>query len=282
MSDIDTSAPKNFIRPSALIDIDRCPMYYYLRWEATTVVRDSNFHTTFGTLLHNAIMQFYMLRQSIDFYDAVSTVMMQLMKDSHGYEGPPPKDRYSLLRTFLYFTEKYKDELFQVLHLDGVPALEQRRNVTTEYSCTNGDPWVISMQMDRVVTLGDMVFIYDTKTSSRMWNDASFQEYERSHQVFAYMFGAQLLPTPPMWLYIEGVQILANDSRFTRRPIAISPDRLNYWATALLPMLLQTIDSCREAATWPQRFASCVTRYGVCPFWHRCAGVGEIQDETNV
>lgn len=264
------------IRPSALVDVDACDYLYYLRWEFRSEttgevgLRHKDHHTEFGTMLHYAIQTFYALRKRRGFETAVMVATKVLLRRSFGYEGAPPKDRYTLLRTFIYYTEYYRDEASEVTVYAGRRIIEYRYEYDTGIKTEDGEPWYISMQVDRLMTFQGGIGIFDIKTTKFSLDDKYFMQWERSQQMYSYFLGGSALPIPPSFIVVDGVQILVNDSRFSRRIIPISDAQVNDWAHEKLSEMLKAVERGRKTGVWPQRFASCMTRYGPCRFWDHC------------
>lgn len=261
--------PPHVLRPSALVDFDKCEYYYYLQW-VVPWPRTDNHHTAFGTLFHDAVETYYRLLPRRGYDTAVHVATKRLLRKSHGYVGESPKDRYNLIRTFVYYTTHYQHEVGRVVAFGRRPILEYRFEFDTGIQSFTGENWCISMQIDRLMNTAGADDIHDIKTTKAVLDDRFFAGWSRSCQAYTYQLGANVLPNSSRWICIDGVQILANDSRFQKRPINISPAKLKHWTATTLAARLEQLNRCYQTNIWPQRFSSCEGRYGRCSHWDHC------------
>lgn len=146
-------------------------------------------------------------------------------------------------------------------------------------------------KLDRPIEANGQNLIEDHKTASRMENDY-FRQWELDNQMIGYAVLAELVTQKE----VAGVRInlhvvRKNDSVFERRTIRFSKERLRDWCVNY-DRWLEKIEHAQEraiglvtwedpphvdkqiaagAAAYPQNFAACAGKYGMCTYASVCS-----------
>src|SRR5580704_18013074 len=105
-----------------------CPRYYQYTMLDGWVTRDDSVHLRFGIEYHHALQDYDLSRASgIDHTDAVHDVVREiLVRISDWAPDHKTKTRSSLVRTVIWYLDKFKDDPAKTFILsDGKPAVEQ-------------------------------------------------------------------------------------------------------------------------------------------------------------
>lgn len=258
------------LRQSELSDMDKCPRLYFFNWIAPTAGSIDNVHTKFGTLVHLGIETYYKLKARRGHNIAVRVAVKRVLRASYGFVGENPKTRYTLLRTVVFYTEHYKNQKLDAKQYAGQAFVEYRLELDTQIPSFNGESWLISCGLDRVMEQSCSNYIMDIKTTKMQLDDRYFAAFKRDVQTFTYTLAGNTIKDPPEGLMIEGIQLLVNDTRFQRRPIDLPTQVVDDWAAHSLPLLLSQLNQAFTEGIWPQHLSSCNGRYGPCPHFDTC------------
>lgn len=137
-------------------------------------------------------------------------------------------------------------------------------------------------RLDRIIEANGQYLIEDHKTASRMETNY-FKQWELDNQMIGYAVLAELVTGQP----IAGVRInlhvvRKSDSVFERRTIRFSKERLQDWCKNYDIWLARIEESKRQleiraeaefdlAPAYPQNFAACAGKYGMCTYHEVCS-----------
>lgn len=137
-------------------------------------------------------------------------------------------------------------------------------------------------KLDRIIEVNGQYLIEDHKTASMMRNDY-FKMFEMDNQMIGYSVLAELVTGAQ----IAGVRINAHivrksDSVFERRTIPFTQERLRAW-NQNYDRWLARIEWAMEdpkPESFPQNFAACAGKYGMCTYADVCAMPPRLQQVT--
>ena len=260
-----------------------CLRKYYYNMIRCVKPRHQSVHLLFGGIYASALQHFYLFRFSGDDIDtALSKVVRQALTDSWDFDAghpkvfdDPKKTRSALIRTIVWYVEQFgieSEDGLQTYQLQsGKPAVEL--SFTVELT----DDILLCGHLDRVVTMGDHLYVMDQKTTGGTVGTYYFNQFSPHNQMSGYSFAGQaVLRAPIRGVIIDAAQIAVNFTRFERGITTRSKDQLQEWRESAL----DTIDRARHASEvdkWPMNAASC-GNYGGCPFRPICSSAPQVRE----
>ena len=154
--------------------------------------------------------------------------------DGIAFRNSKVRSRYHLFRALVWYFEHYRNDAFEVLHLqDGAPAVEYSFRVPVGQELSDGTELLLSGHFDRVILFNDEPYIVDTKTTksiTRQWKAG----FDLSHQMTGYTLGGKLvLPSPAVGVFIEGVCRQVTAVKFDRFPTRRTPGQMEEYRDLL-------------------------------------------------
>jgi hypothetical protein len=263
---------------SSLAAFLKCPRYYQLNTLEGWTLRDGdNVHLRFGSVYANALQRYYVSRhEGADREEAIREAVRLALIETWDGDGPwesshPAKDRFTLIRTIVWYFEEFRDDL-PIFEVDGHPAVEQPFSIEVD----NGNVFVGTL--DRGVLYSDAKFIMDQKTTGSAIGKYYFEGYKPDTQMSMYTFaGRAVFDTPIKGVIIDAAQIMVSFSRFGRAITYRTDAELEEWYHDTLA----TIERAREMTRkqhFPMNPASC-GNYGGCVFRRICSRSPEVRKQ---
>ena len=294
-----TNAAFSHLSPGLQLAIDShslgafktCPRWYYYTIVLGLQPRAESVHLTFGLLMHKAREVYYKARAAGAGYEeaveaAVSDALISTYNPSlrrPWISDDPNKNRWTLLRTIIWYLDKYKNDAIETATLaDGTAATELHFQFDSGFRTKRGEVWEFCGWIDRIGTLNGLAYIDDLKTSKNTIGQFWFDKFTPFNQFSMYVTAGQVVwKVPVQGLIVDGVQVAVTFSRFERglvpRPAAVVAEWIEaqgFW----LKQMEQAAEAGAEAETegrdaasaWPMNDTSC-DRYGGCPARKICA-----------
>lgn len=254
-----------------------CPRKYYYSMIEGWRSRGTATPLTFGLHYHSSLEKFDHLRSEGQSYeDALDGAVQHCLFISHGWESDDPnRNRYTLLRSIIWYLEHFKDDPARTIILsNGKPAVELsfRLDLTDEI--------VICGHLDRVVEFQDSLYVMDRKTTKTTISSYYFDQYSPDNQMSLYTAASQIIyKTPVKGVIIDAAQVAVGFTRFERGFTHRTGEQIEEWiyATKQHITLAQTMADLAEqdhpddpAAAWPMNDKSC-HNYGGCVFRKICS-----------
>lgn len=256
--------------------LKECPRKYQYMMLMNYQPRGSSLHLSFGIAYHSALELFTRtLITTNDFNLAQLTALnFALSWDETPYllhKDFNLKNRKTLSRTVVWWTEHYKEDTTPVHILDnGSPAVELSFRLELDKLTPDGSSYLLCGHLDRVVELAGDLWFLDYKTTKSPLTDHYYSQYNPSNQMSTYFAAAQVvLHREARGGIIDAVQLLVGGSRFDRRPIRRTPNQLTEWHSDLHWWLDQALRFA-ETNIYPMNDKSC-GNYGGCPFISICS-----------
>lgn len=252
----------------------KCQRYYYYKMIRGLQPNHLSVHLLFGGLYATALEHFYLHRaegDSID--DALRKVVREALESSWDGDGPKvfdhvAKTRPNLIRTIIWYVEQFAEETDDGItthHLEsGKPAVE------LSFTIEANDEIYFCGHLDRVVRMGDQLFIADQKTTGGTVGTYFFNNFSPDMQMSLYSWaGRAVLHSPIRGVIIDAAQIAVNFTRFERGITTRSVDQLDEWYDTAMYTIEETNRNVREQR-FPMNLASC-GNYGGCEFRGICS-----------
>lgn len=280
-----------------------CPRLYQLTMIEGWVPRGESLHLKFGILYHSSLERFDRLRaEGRDFESAVRGALRTLLEstweradadtDPTGMaipaisrpwdSGDSYKNRATLVRAFLWYTMQFREDPAETVILaNSKPAVELTFKMELDFGPNlsylddpdiqqfEGQPYVLSGHIDRLVRFLDGLYVTDRKTTKSSLYSGYFDQYTPDNQMSLYSLAAQVVfNTPVKGVIIDAVQIAVGFSRYSRGMAYRTPAQLEEWL-ADTRIWLKHAEGYATDYYWPMNDKSC-GQYGGCKFRDIC------------
>lgn len=240
-------------------------------------------HPEFGINYHSILEHFD--RRKAEGMDFIPN-QREAMREALSWDDSPftqhrdfgLKNRFTLARTAFYYTDHFRDDPAETVRLaDGSPAVELSFRLEVERRTPDGDPYLYCGHLDRLVSYNDRLWWMDRKTTKSALDESYFATYTPDNQMTGYFFASQVfLSEPAKGGLVDAVQLLANGSRFQRRPLHRSEGELEDWLKDLY-FFFSLAEQFAESGHWPMNDKAC-NNYGGCPFRPICSKPKELRE----
>jgi PD-(D/E)XK nuclease superfamily len=264
--------------------LKRCPRYFQLTIEDGWQGRKSNVHLRFGLEYHQALQEYEIFRvKGQDHKQAVFSAVKALairLKDypkieGNGKRSENVKTKAGLIRTVIWYLEKFKDDTAKTVILDnGKPAVELSFRFELSFGpimdTPSTQPYLLCGHLDRVVTFSGDVYLMDHKTSTTTLGSYYFDQFEPDNQMSLYSVAANVIFGSPLkGVIVDAAQVAQDWSRFVRGFTYRTPGQLQEWLKDLSFWLTQAT-TYSMLNYWPMNDLAC-DKYGGCPFRGICS-----------
>ncbi len=261
-----------------------CPRWYYYSIVCGWEPKLENVHFIFGILVHSARERYYHARAKGDEHrQALRKTLAWLLEVTWNKSllrpwssDHPTKKRGTLIRTVVWYLEKYADDPMQTIILEnGKPAVELSFQFDSGFETADGERWSLCGHMDRLASLNDHIYIDDLKTTAYTISASFFNQFTPHNQFSLYVLASRVVWKQRVeGLIVDGAQVAAGFSRFERAFVPRSEAQLEEWLNAT-GWWMRQMEACASdaralealgldvAAAWPQNEASC-GQYGGC------------------
>ena len=239
----------------------------------------------YGLMTHAGNERFAKLRANgEDHKTAVrNTVRFLLEKtgtyDEHGdwvpWEPTEPKEqkrrsRFSIIRTFVWYSEHYKNEKIETYILpDGRAAVELSFRIILPMVAPWGEDYFYCGHIDRVVRSQGLLYILEAKHTTYALDDDYFKKYSPDGQISGYNVGGNvILPEPVVGAIIDAAQIGVNFCRFKKGSAFRSRDQDEEWMRDTMALIGEA-EKCAKEDYWPKDESAC-HHFGGCEFRNVC------------
>lgn len=254
-----------------------CPRLYQYTMLEGWQARGESVHLRFGIEYHHALQDYDLSRAAgISHNDAVHDTIRELMVRTADFDSDhKTKTRESLIRTTVWYLDKFKDDPAQTFILpSGKPAVEQSFRFELEWGPQSEQgahqKYLLSGHLDRVVTYNDDLFVMDRKTTSYAPTEWYFSKYEPDNQMSLYALASKVvLDAPVRGVIIDAAQIKEDETIFGRGFTYRTPDQLTEWV-ADLHYWFALAEQYAVAGHWPMNDTAC-DKFGGCRFRQICS-----------
>ncbi len=269
------------VNSSSLGPFKTCPRQYYYKiicgWEGA----NRSVHLTFGTLVHKGLGDYEILKtEGKSHEEALDEVLTWALKVTWNKElgrgwisGHAEKNRLSLLRTLVWYLDRYQDNTgIEVLRFpNGTLAVEIDFEFDSGWVCeATGEHGTFIGKLDRLVKIGGENYVLDTKTTTYPLGLDWFKKFTPDNQFSLYpLAGSVVLDQPVRGLILDGVQVGATFARFERGPVPRGEAFLDEWLMDS-HYWLDFMAKCAQDSYWPMNDRGC-GMFGGCEFREVCS-----------
>lgn len=258
---------------TSLSTFKACPRKYQYSILQGWAPKSESVHLTFGILYHKVLEVYDHHRALGDSHDkATIAAVKYIMIASKDFKSDDPnKNRYTLVRSAVWYLEQFKDDPFKTIILaNGKPAVELSFRFSLDIVTPHGEPYLYSGHLDRLAedALGDL-YVMDRKTTKSTISSNFFDKFNPNNQMSGYTAGAKITFAKPVkGVVIDGAQIAVGFTRFARGFSLRTQDQLDEWLDEVAYFIKQA-EGFTKADYWPKNDTSC-DMYGGCHFRDIC------------
>ena len=274
-----------------------CPRLYYYHMIEGWRGKGENIHLRFGIEYHQALQDYDVSRaQGIKHVDAVHDTLRCLLGRivdwdpiaSEGKRSEELKTKPALIRTVLWYLDKFEDDPAQTVILEnGKPAVEVsfRFEMSTGPQANNPDntPYLLCGHLDRIVDFGGELYVMDRKTTTGTATPWFFNQFEPNNQMTLYSLASQIVIKAPIrGVIIDAAQIGRDKSgvdysRFVRGFTYRTAAHLDEWVQDLKFWTSQA-ENYANFNYWPMNDTAC-DKYGGCKFREICSKSPQVREQ---
>lgn len=259
-----------------------CPRKYQLKMLEHWAPRGERIHLDFGIMYHSALEEFDKAKaQGATHEDATHAAIRRAMLDSKNFIGTAGKDREAapkgniksretLIRAIVWYLEHFRDDHAKTLILDnGKPAVELSFKMELPFSTTDGEPFIACGHLDRVVEMGEEIYVLDRKTTGSTISSYYYNQFNPNNQISLYTLASKIiLPKVAAGVIIDACQLAVGFARFHRGITLRTPGQLDEWLQDFGNWLARA-EAFAAQGYWPMNDTAC-GNYGGCEFQEVC------------
>ncbi len=272
--------------------LKECPRKYQYHMVEGRRSRGEAIHLEYGILYHGALEQYDRLKAiGMDHEEALRAVVRDVLsltwRDGKPWRGAidlPSEDKASLknrenlIRTIVWYLDKFKDDPAKTVLRDGKPLVELHFQFEIDDGIAFNIPYSLCGYLDRIVEFQGQQFVMDRKTTTQTLGSYYFDQFDPDNQMSLYTVASQVaFHTPVKGVIVDAAQIAVGFSRFVRSFVFKTSDQIEEWLKDLKFWLRQA-KRYAEANYWPQNDKSC-HKYGGCPFREICSKSPSVRDK---
>ena len=267
---------------TSLSQLKTCPRLYYYQMIEGWAPQEDSVHLRFGIEYHHALQDYDLsIAAGVLHNDAVHDVLRELLIRTVDFASEhKAKTRDSLVRTVIWYLDKYKDDAAQTLILsNGKPAVELSFRFELDWSAPNhAQPYLLSGHLDKAVTFNDEIFVMDHKTTAYEPSSYFFDKFEPDNQMTLYtLAGKIVLDAPVRGVIIDAAQVKEDWSRFGRGFTFRTPDQLEEWHNDL-HYWFALAEQYATLNVWPMNDTAC-DKFGGCRFRKICSKSPSVREQ---
>lgn len=277
---------------TSITALKRCPREYYYNIVCGVTPTAESIHLRFGIVYHAALERYDRAKcEGMDHESALLEAVKYALVNTWEARLNRPwisdhdtKNRFSLVQTIVDYLDHFtgdNEALITVRMPDGQPAVELSFSFKTNYMTPFGQPYAYNGHIDRLVTMHDMTYITDRKTTGLPLNDSYYSQYTPNNQMSGYDFAGQMIFKEPIHgLIIDAVQITKKQdlihTTFSRKIINRTDGQREEWYRDL-GIYISLAESYSRANYWPMNDQSCVRGFFKCPYFSICVNGPEVR-----
>lgn len=186
-----------------------------------------------------------------------------------GFTEDPLKNRATLLRTFVWYVDQYREDACETAMLpSGKPAVEVAFEFDSGVSGVADEQVTFVGTIDRIVTFNGATFVSDTKTSSNA-KYLTARNYTPDGQFSLYVAAASVcFGIEADGILLDGIEVGPNATSFRREIVPRPREVIEEWLDDAR-VHLRRLSEAFARNEWPQNDAAC-GMYGGCRFRGVC------------
>lgn len=268
-----------------------CPRYYFYNIiMGYTLTGEMSADLKFGILLHSSAELYDRLMARGATHEEATLEAFKFAVNSTWDDelkrpwvsDEPTKTRNTLLRTIVWYLDRYKDENLKTHILpDGRPAVElpfrfSLNNLILDgFKSPDDEEYLLCGYLDKVVSWNEELWIRDIKTTKYELDEIYFRQYTPNNQISQYsVAGSVVLHQHVDGVIIDGIQVQVNGSKFLRKQISRSPAMLERWLHDFY-FRIKEAEFYAQKQYYPMNPRSCGWGKNKCQYWSVCSSEPE-------
>jgi hypothetical protein len=267
----------------------QCPKLYEYQMIQGYQPKGDNPHLKFGLVLHSALEMYDKLtiKGGWQREDAILEVVRHTLLETGSYREFPDepkarfvpwhsdhtiKNRENLVRSVIWYLDHYEQDPAKVEVLaNGMPAVELSFRFSIDKLAPNGEPYMLSGHLDKVVYFAESMYVQDKKTTGHPITDSFFNGFDLDDQMTIYTIAGKVVKGMPIrGIMIDGVHVAVGFTSFLRGFTYRQEAQLEEWLGDL-NITLNQAETFANAGYWPRNTRSCnhymdSKGFGGCPF----------------
>jgi len=259
--------------------LKECPRKYQLAIIEGYEQRVRNVHLAFGIWLHEAKEQYDSARaDDLSYEEAVLRSVRHIMCATWNSELKRPwasddshKNRFTLVRTVVWYLTEYKDDPIETLRLaNGKAAVELSFSFESPFIANSGEKFLICGHMDRFGKIGTPAWVCDVKSTKYSLDERYFAQFTPHNQFTIYTLAARVVYSIPVQgLIVDAAQVAVTFSRFERRQVYRDEAQLDEWLQGF-GVYVKQAEYYARMNYWPLNETSC-NKFSGCQFRQVCS-----------
>ena len=234
--------------------------------------KDTAIPLEFGILYHSALELYDKERvKGTDHESAQERAVLEALVRGKDFIGDSKRNKETLVRAIVWYLEAFKDDPAKTIVLDnGQPAVELSFRMEIGLPSPDGDSYILCGHLDRLVEMGDEVYVMDHKTTTGTISNYYYKQYSPNNQMSLYTLGSQVvLPKKAAGVIINACQLAVGFARFHRGMVHRTQAQLEEWLKDL-EMWIASAEKFANEGYWPMNDTAC-SMYGGCEFQGICS-----------
>lgn len=265
---------------TSLSALQKCPYFYKLTILEGWRSKSSSFHLVFGAHYAKAQERFFkFLASGMDREEALDEVVRLALCETGEYVNgewlawdskDTKKSRETLIRSIVWYFEEYADDSCSTVVLsNGNAAVELSFVLESGLAAPNGEAYLLTGHLDRLVEFGGDKFVMDQKTTGSALGSYYFSRFDLDTQMSQYTFAGRIgFDTPVAGVIIDGAQVMVGFTAFSRGITMRSAGQLEEWL-ANTGEWFTLAERFADTGVYPQNRQSC-ENYRGCVFKNIC------------
>lgn len=272
-----------YLDSTSLSTFLQCPKKYYYSVILGRVPIAQSIHLTFGILVHKALETYHKAKHNGQSHqEALRSTVYWAMNATWDHKLNRPwtvpaedsvgkyKNRYTLLRTIIWYLEEYYNDPLQTAIVDGKPAVELPFTMDSGHLASTGEEFRLCGFLDRIAIQQGNYYVTDVKTTNRTVDQSYFNRFSPDTQMTLYtLAGHTAFGIPVEGVMVDACSVQREKGSFSRQLVPRSLHQIEEWQEQLIYWLMQ-LNQCASSSTWPRNDAAC-EMYGGCPYRKVCS-----------
>lgn len=263
---------------TSMSSFQTCPRRYYYEIIEGWVARSEPINFFFGRVYHKALEMFdKCIAEGLDFEEAQDITLRVVLEESYGWESfDKVKNRETLIRTVVWYTEHYRDDQTTKTYVDSEgPAVERSFRIEAGIRAITGEDFILTGHIDRLVHFNydNSIIPEERKTTKQALYESYWSTFTPGLQVTWYIYGAQIiLPVRNRNMLISSAQTAVGFSDFGRTVVKRNEDDFNEFIRDV-HFQLGLAEKFAEEEYWPKYERNC----WICPFKDVCSKPADLR-----
>lgn len=267
----------------------RCPRRYFYEIVCGYRTRAESVHLTFGTLIHSAMEEYHLERQTSGHTEAQIKGLVALLRaawegEKYWQSEDRNKNFWNALRAFIWYTETFAFEPdFNTASIGRkISAIELPFQFSLGDFTSSGEEIVYCGHLDRVVDTASGRWVIDYKTTKKTLGADYFDTYQPSTQLPGYAVAAKIVfHEPVQGVIVDAFQVGVDFTRNARGHILLGAERADEWLDNASSWIAKAVEIAEGAASpeerhWKMNTESCF----ICPFKEVCRSTPSVRPDV--